>query len=334
MLRTVEIIGGGLAGLSLGIGLRARGIPVRIVEAGTYPRHRVCGEFIAGLDEHTRSTLQLDELLQSARPATSVAWFEPDENPMRHRLPRPALCLSRFRLDAEMAEAFRTAGGDLRTAQRAATEPAEGRVMACGRRPLSSSRWIGLKQHFHDLQIVDDLEVHLGHRSYVGLTRVEGSTVNVCGLFPRPMAGESAALGDRIRAVGLPRLAERLAKADPVDGSECAVAGLDYTARGRVPAAIGDHIGLIPPFTGNGMTIALQSAAAALEQFEAWSRGVIDWSEAVTRVSRGLRQRFKRRLFAARLMHPCLLHPRPRQVAHALHRCGILPFGLLYRLSH
>ena len=28
--RTVEIIGGGLAGLSLGLGLRARGVPVRL----------------------------------------------------------------------------------------------------------------------------------------------------------------------------------------------------------------------------------------------------------------------------------------------------------------
>ena len=63
MLRTVEIIGGGLAGLSLGLGLRARGIPVRLIESGFYPRHRVCGEFITGLDEQTSSRLQLRELM-------------------------------------------------------------------------------------------------------------------------------------------------------------------------------------------------------------------------------------------------------------------------------
>ena len=46
--RTITIVGGGLAGLTLGIGLRQRGIPAEIFEAGTYPRHRVCGEFISG----------------------------------------------------------------------------------------------------------------------------------------------------------------------------------------------------------------------------------------------------------------------------------------------
>ena len=46
-MRAVTIIGGGLAGLTLGIGLRQRGVPVTISEAGDYPRHRVCGEFIS-----------------------------------------------------------------------------------------------------------------------------------------------------------------------------------------------------------------------------------------------------------------------------------------------
>ena len=65
--RPVEIVGGGLAGLSLGLALRRAAVPVTIFEAGVYPRHRVCGEFIAGLDTDTISRLGLDELLADAR---------------------------------------------------------------------------------------------------------------------------------------------------------------------------------------------------------------------------------------------------------------------------
>ena len=46
--KPITIIGGGLAGLTLGIGLRQQGIPVTVWEAGRYPRHRACGEFISG----------------------------------------------------------------------------------------------------------------------------------------------------------------------------------------------------------------------------------------------------------------------------------------------
>jgi len=44
-LRPITIVGGGLAGLMLGNGLRQQGIPVTVWEAGHYPRHRVCGLF-------------------------------------------------------------------------------------------------------------------------------------------------------------------------------------------------------------------------------------------------------------------------------------------------
>jgi len=334
MLRTVEIIGGGLAGLSLGLGLRARGIPVRLIEAGSYPRHRVCGEFITGLDEATSAQLQLGPFLQHAIPARGVSWHEPGRPAIRHHLPRPALTLSRFRFDAAMADAFVASGGELSTQQRSPVEASVGRVLACGRRPLASSPWIGLKQHFRNLALEDDLEVHFGNGAYVGLTRVEDSLVNVCGLFPRPRAGEPCNIVARTRAVGLPRLAERLAYADPVADSDCAVAGLDYAANTSTPASLGDHQGLIPPFTGHGMTIALQGAAASLDHFEAWSRGTLSWPETLSRVSRALRSRFRRRIFFSRFLHPWLLDARRRSLVHALHKTNLLPFGLLYRLSH
>jgi 2-polyprenyl-6-methoxyphenol hydroxylase-like FAD-dependent oxidoreductase len=333
-MHTVEIIGGGLAGLALGLGLRARGVPVRIIEAGKYPRHRVCGEFITGLDHDTRRELQLTDILAGARQARGVLWSEPGRPSVRHDLPEVALCLSRYHLDESMASAFATAGGDLRTGCRGPSDAKPGRIMASGRRPQAGSRWVGLKQHFHQLDLREDLELHLGQGAYVGLTRIEGRAVNVCGLFPRPGRGEACGLIDRVRAAGLASLALRLESATPVEASACAVAGLDYGRPASQLAALGDYHGLIPPFTGHGMTVAMQSAALAARRLEPWARGRFAWDETLALLQQDLRRRFARKLAWGRVLHPWLLAPHGRRVVHLLHRWGALPLGPLYRLCH
>jgi hypothetical protein len=333
-MHTVEIIGGGLAGLALGLGLRARGVPVRIIEAGKYPRHRVCGEFITGLDHDTRRELQLTDILAGARQARGVLWSEPGRPSVRHDLPEVALCLSRYHLDESMASAFAAAGGDLRTGCRGPSDAKPGRIMASGRRPQAGSRWVGLKQHFHQLDLREDLELHLGQGAYVGLTRIEGRAVNVCGLFPRPGRGGTCGLIDRVRAAGLASLVLRLESATPVEASACAVAGLDYGRPASQLAALGDYHGLIPPFTGHGMTVAMQSAALAARRLEPWARGRFAWDETLALLQQDLRRRFARKLAWGRVLHPWLLAPHGRRVVHLLHRWGALPLGPLYRLCH
>lgn len=333
-LRTVEIVGGGLAGLSLGIGLRARGIPVRIVEAGDYPRHRVCGEFITGLSDKTRRELRLDRILSGARQASHVSWFEPGRARLRHALPQPALCLSRFRLDALLAEDFRNSGGELVTGHRTDREARPGRVLACGRRPHTDSGWIGRKQHFRQLQTTDDLEVHLGRGSYVGVTTVEDGVTNVCGLFPRPGPRSDASLVSLVRGAGLNDLAARIEKAEPVEASGCAVAGLDYALSDAPGVSIGDHLGLIPPFTGHGMTLAVEGAVVCLPHLDDWSRGNKTWEKTGADIAGDLRRCLGRRIKWARVLHPWLLCPRRRSFVHFLHALRLLPVGAFYRLCH
>jgi len=330
----VEIIGGGLAGLSLGIALRHRGVPVTVREAGHYPRHRVCGEFITALDEDTKQTLHLAGILAGARHARGVAWHEPGHPTLRLQLPEPALCLGRHRLDTALASAFTELGGELLTGDRADTTPQPGRVLACGRRPATASPWMGLKQHFSGLALTDDLELHLGRDAYVGLTAVDDETVNVCGLFPRSGGGRT--LADKCRQAGLVELAARLAAAGPDEDSFCAVAGLAYDSPRRDGGAVplGDAAGLIPPFTGHGMTVAWQSAAAALPHLVAWARGAAAWDDVISRIARDRRRRFRRRLAAGRLLHPWFLRPARRRWVRLLHGAGLLPFQPLYRLLH
>jgi len=333
-MRRIVIVGGGLAGLGLGLALRRARVPVTLHEAGCYPRHRVCGEFITSLDETTKLALGLEHPLREARKARGVVWHEPGRSSLRHQLPEPALCLSRYRLDAELARTFVSLGGELRTGDRGETVPREGRILACGRRPSPDSPWMGLKQHFRGLTLDDDLELHPGKTAYVGLTRVEDNKVNVCGLFSRH--GGGGTLVAKCRQAGLHRLADRLQEAEADEDSRCAVAGLDYgpTSNDKTSVSLGDAGGLIPPFTGNGMTVALQSAALALPHVTLWAEGRTDWGTAADRIARDTRRRFHRRLATGRWMHAWVLSPARRRCLHFLHRTGLLPFHPLYRLLH
>src|SRR2546421_1879445 len=119
--KPITIIGGGLAGLTLGIGLRQRAIPVRILEAGHYPRHRVCGEFISGRGLEVLSRLGLRDLFVKAGAITArnaLFCSACTHSPLRTLLP-PALCLSRYQMDALLAEHFRKLGGELHERERA-----------------------------------------------------------------------------------------------------------------------------------------------------------------------------------------------------------------------
>ena len=340
--RPIEIVGGGLAGLSLGLALRRAGIPVTLFEAGNYPRHRVCGEFITGLTAQTIARLGLAPFLADALHHREVAWFLAGAaKPARlQSLPSPALGLSRHALDARLAAAFTAAGGVLRANTRHTdTAPIAGRVFATGRR-RSRSPWLGLKIHAHSLALARDLELHLGDQAYVGLSRVEDGAVNICGLFRRRALcakGPNLLLG-YLQAAGLAALAARLAAARLDSTSFCAVAAVAFDRRvaalTRDRICLGDTCAMIPPFTGNGMAMAFQSAECALGPLIAFARGTADWPATCQLVHDTLRRRFRLRLASAGAIHSFFLQPPRQRVLGALNRARLLPLRPLYAALH
>lgn len=337
--RKIEIIGGGLAGLSLGLGLVRAGVEVTIFEAGEYPRHRVCGEFISGLGEKTIARLGLAPLLADAGRLSDVDWFFHGSPVRRQRLPAPALALSRHALDARLAESFRAAGGRLLTGTRMDTgEAPEGRIFSTGRR-RGSSPWLGLKLHTRGLRLTGELELHLGDGAYVGLCPVEDGRVNVCGLFRKRdgiAADRETMVKVYLRAAGLDALAARLEKSDVCPESHCAVAGVNFDRSGTTGNRmnLGDTFSMIPPFTGNGMAMAFQSAEVALDPLLCWARGGTAWEEALRLTGDRLRRRFRLRLATADLLHPFLHAPPKQRWLAAAARAGILPLRPIYHLLH
>jgi menaquinone-9 beta-reductase len=330
----VEIVGGGLCGLALGFALRQKGVPVTIFEAHDYPRHRVCGEFISGLDEPTSTSLGLAGFLSDAHPHASVTYHIRNRPLRPFSLPVPALGISRHTLDARLATAFASAGGDLRTQTRASeTEAPPGRVFAVGRR-RKGPHWVGLKVHARNLELVNDFEVHLGERCYVGLSRLEDGAINVCGIFApqeHPKQGVDLLLS-YLESAGLAELAGRIRASEVDPASSCVTAA--PLGNWRVPRSrelrLGDACATIPPFTGNGLAMALQGAAIAVGPLLAYSCGASPWEKTVGAVASAQRTRFRRRLALAALVHPFFLERRRQALLATVVGHRLIPFGAFY----
>jgi flavin-dependent dehydrogenase len=315
--KPIQIVGGGLAGLTLGIALRKREIPVTIFEAVNYPRHRVCGEFINGRGLEVLKTLGLrQKLLDSGAIEAHSAVFvsENSQFPVR-QLPLSALCLSRFVMDKLLADEFQKLGGELRTGERK-NDFGEGVVRASGRKlQLSENcwRWFGLKAHAKNVSLAADLEMHAGKNGYVGLCRLAGDEVNVCGLFRRNGKSDSLKNGlDLLRGNAGTFLHQRLVKADFDESSFCSVAGLSLKpqrASENSEVCIGDALTMIPPVTGNGMSLAFESAQLAVEPLAAFSRGEISWNETRQQIALALDQNFSRRLRWSHWLHRLMFSP-------------------------
>jgi 2-polyprenyl-6-methoxyphenol hydroxylase-like FAD-dependent oxidoreductase len=330
----VEIVGGGLSGLALGLALRRKGVPVTVFEAHDYPRHRVCGEFIAGLDETTATSLGMEEFLADAHPHKSVTYHVRDRPLRPFLLPVAALGISRHTLDARLARAFAAAGGDLRTHTKASeTEAPAGRVFAVGRR-RKGPHWVGLKVHVRNLALVNDFEVHLGERCYVGLSRLEDGAVNVCGIFaPQEHAGHGVdLLLSYLEHAGLAVLAARIRSAEIDPASSCVTAAPlgNWRVLRSPEVRLGDACATIPPFTGNGLAMALQGAALAVGPLLAYSAGDSPWNETADAIAAAQRTRFRRRLALAALIHPFFLERRRQALLAAVVGHQLIPFGAFY----
>jgi 2-polyprenyl-6-methoxyphenol hydroxylase-like FAD-dependent oxidoreductase len=316
--KEITIVGGGLAGLTLGIALRQQQVPVTVWEVGRYPRHRVCGEFISGRGLATLARLGLQDKLLPAggRWATSAAFYASGQRLVEQRLPEPALCLSRYVLDDLLAQVFCQLGGELRVNERwSKGDGGEGVVRATGRQVQASVhgwRWFGLKVHGRGGALEADLEMHFVNNGYVGLCRLNGE-FNICGLFRSRTPLPQLARQWREMLCGEPgsKLREHLGDAVLEEKSFCSAAGLcvePQRAGDGDECALGDALTMTPPITGNGMSMALESAELAVQPLISYCREERTWDETRREIATQCNRRFRHRLRAAALLHRTMFH--------------------------
>lgn len=186
------------------------------------------------------------------------------------------------------------------------------------------------------------MDIRGGKGGYVGLAEVENKRVNCCGLFhvrsdihpvdARTRWGSPAAvIMAYAEACGMSELLELMQSWEYDPGSFTATAGFSLgVQKSQSGFSLGDAAWLIPPFTGNGMSMAMESSSIAATWLEMYSAGEINWPEAEQGYRRDAQQHFSRRMMLSKLIHPMLFNFPGQQILKATSKAKILPFQSIF----
>ena len=290
---TTLIVGGGVAGAAAACLL---GPAATLVEREAGPHDKVCGEFVSWEAQDALGRLDLDGVALGGAPIGAVRLVH-GARVVRGVLPRAGLGLSRRVLDeallarAALAGAKVLRGHSVRRLVAGGAEVegvgalyAERTLLATGKHDLRGSRraarpeeLVGLKMYYHlapgeTEALAGHVEVVLFPGGYAGLQPVEGGRANLCLLIQRRAFEEAGATWSGVAAHlarTSPHLARRLHAATPALDRPVAIYRVPYgyvhpsDAPDPQVLRLGDQMGVIPSFSGDGMAIALHTAFAA-----------------------------------------------------------------------
>lgn len=280
----IVIAGGGIAGASAACLLAQAGQRVTVLERSLGPSDKICGEFLSAEAQHYLARIGLDPVALGGHPITLVRLVR-GARITQANLPFRGLGLSRRVLDeALLAHAERSGAQVMRGVTVGEATP-DIRFLATGKHDLRGVRrvmrdrpeeLVGFKTYFRlapteRAAVAGAVEVILFRGGYAGLQLVEGGRANLCLLAHRDRLAESGGswpgLLHDLQSECV-HLRDRLQGAEALLEKPLTIARVPY---GFIHAPdthetmfrLGDQACVIPSFSGDGMSMALHSAALA-----------------------------------------------------------------------
>ncbi len=344
MVEDCVIVGGGIAGLSAANQLANAGLSPLIIEAGKFPSHKICGEFISHecLPILDQWGIKLSDTIGNCR-------FIYGENKTEFQLPIPSGSCSRYNFDSMLLDRAQKHGARAltETSVTALSQPygtsgvyeivlsngqtihARNLMIGTGRIPkLNQSqkapvlKYFGFKAHFENIDIGKSVEMHLFPGGYLGISNINSQTTNIACIVKKDVVAQYGGPDGFMEHLQdkkmMSRFKQRMAKARMIYPKWLAGQVPEFGVRSNSPLNnvywIGDSAGSIPPVCGDGLAIAVTSGCLAADCF--MQSNAIEFKKEWAK-------RYHRRFFYAKYIHKIMTTPGLKTVA--IGACNLFP---------
>ncbi|MGJ1436284.1 NAD(P)/FAD-dependent oxidoreductase [Sphingobacterium siyangense] len=330
----VIIIGGGLAGLTGALHLSKQGFNVTLIEKHVFPRHKVCGEYVSNEILAYLHWLKVDVESLCPTHIQELEFTTEDGQMNKIRLSLGGIGISRYALDDLLYQQAKSNGCTIVIATVTGisfsadtfTVSFQDQVLrskivlgAYGKRSnmdqllsrdfiTKTSPWMAVKAHYSGDFPNDLIALHHFEGGYCGISKVEDDRINLCYLADVKTFKRYKNIDDYQKYVlsknrHLKYFFEhnRLLFEKPLTISQFSF-DKKSTVENHI-LMIGDTAGLIHPFCGNGMAMAIHSAKIASELVLEYYRGHIHSRKQLEKAYvKQWNRTFKRRLLFGRLL--------------------------------
>jgi menaquinone-9 beta-reductase len=335
----IAIIGGGLAGLSLSIQSAKAGYKVVLFEKEKYPFHKVCGEYISFESWNFLQELGIPLSDWNLPIIKRLLISAPNGKYIETDLPLGGFGISRYKLDASLAEIAKLAGVDLfeqtkvnevvfdksNSQVQTSTINCQARVV-CGTfgkrsnldikwkrrfiRQMSGSlnNYMGVKYHIQTDFPADLIALHNFSDGYCGISQIEENKYCFCYLTTsrniRSCENSLKSMEKNILRKN-PFLETIFSSANFLLDAPITISQISFERKTQVEdhiLFIGDAAGMITPLCGNGMSMALHGSKIAFDCIQLFLDQKIDRHEMEQYYTDKWNRQFSKRLSAGRLI--------------------------------
>jgi menaquinone-9 beta-reductase len=319
----VAITGGGLGGLSLSILLAKAGHNVVLIEKENYPFHRVCGEYISFESWNFLEGLGYPLSDMELTHIKNLVVSAPNGKIITHSLPLGGFGISRFKIDAELADLARKNGvtilegikvndiqfaGELFMLQTTAGNIQAKVAVGCFGKRSKLNNYIGVKYHIRTDFPADTIALHNFNNGYCGISRVENGAYCLCYLTTASnlkRAENNIPLMEQTVLYKNPHLEKIFTTAEFLWKDPVSIAQISFERKSLVENHIlmaGDAAGMITPLCGNGMSMAMHSSKVLAALITRYLHQSITRAQLEKEYSRAWNFLFKSRLQTGRLI--------------------------------